>query len=37
MKQMIADLKVVSKSLGEKKNMVDRLIRSLELEETAAA
>ncbi|MCI71263.1 hypothetical protein A2U01_0092526, partial [Trifolium medium] len=32
---MIADLKVISKSLGEKKHMVDRVIQALELEETA--
>ncbi|PNY13722.1 retrovirus-related Pol polyprotein from transposon TNT 1-94 [Trifolium pratense] len=30
-KQMMADLKEVSKSLGEKKNMVDRVIQYLEL------
>jgi hypothetical protein len=34
---MIADLKEVSKSLGDKKNVVDRVIRALEIEETAVA
>ncbi|GAU48712.1 hypothetical protein TSUD_281050 [Trifolium subterraneum] len=35
--QMIADLKEVSKSLGEKKNVLDRVIQALELEEAAVA
>ncbi|GAU50939.1 hypothetical protein TSUD_411360 [Trifolium subterraneum] len=35
--QMIADLKEVSKFLGEKKNVLDRVIQVLELEEAAVA
>ncbi|MCI53898.1 hypothetical protein A2U01_0075145, partial [Trifolium medium] len=34
--QMIADLKVVSKALDDKKFLVDRVIQALELEEVAA-
>ncbi|MCI20232.1 envelope-like protein [Trifolium medium] len=34
-KQMIADLKDVSKALGEKKSKLDRVIQALELEEDA--
>ncbi|MCI51282.1 hypothetical protein A2U01_0072526, partial [Trifolium medium] len=36
-KQMIDDLKVVSTALGDKKQLVDRVIQALEDEEAAAA
>ncbi|MCI93916.1 hypothetical protein A2U01_0115214, partial [Trifolium medium] len=36
-KQMIADLKVVSTSLGDKNQLVDRVIQALEDEEAEAA
>ncbi|MCH94597.1 hypothetical protein A2U01_0015560, partial [Trifolium medium] len=36
-KQMIADLKDVSKTLGEKKSKLDRVIQAIELEENAEA
>ncbi|MCI01551.1 hypothetical protein A2U01_0022578, partial [Trifolium medium] len=36
-KQMIADLKIVSKTLDDKKFLVDHVIQALELEEEAVA